>query len=325
MKRVSHGLSCIRYSPCCTMAMLIASRPLQHAAGPFLAAAASDVCGATHLATSKPQAATASVVAVDCLQAELFAKLRIECDAQQPVHRGVCGLTPLEQLLQLCGQQVGTVPVPGWSFPSAALCSLCCFAQRESALQAGLLDARAHSFNVPPFKQCTVAKTQDHIDALPSMDQLLGQHVDLAQLRKIGEGTYGEAFKAGDVVLKIVPMEGQLQVNEWLCMQQALDANDANNAFPSRLCSSGCTADQRRGTEARTGDLGRGRCGADPVQFAWRRRCRLRHWRKRHASSSCQCDFSFCGDVRCGGVHRKILARTVCRMAPLGQGAYLRQ
>jgi hypothetical protein len=44
---------------------------------------------------------------------------------------------------------------------------------------------------------------------LPDMDTLLGQHVDLANAGKIGEGTFGEAFKAGDYVLKIVPMEGQ--------------------------------------------------------------------------------------------------------------------
>ena len=33
--------------------------------------------------------------------------------------------------------------------------------------------------------------------ALPSMDALLGRHVDLAAVRKIGEGTFGEAFRAG--------------------------------------------------------------------------------------------------------------------------------
>ena len=34
-----------------------------------------------------------------------------------------------------------------------------------------------------------------------------------SQVRKIGEGTFGEAFKAGRVVLKIVPMEGAVLVN----------------------------------------------------------------------------------------------------------------
>lgn len=45
------------------------------------------------------------------------------------------------------------------------------------------------------------------------MDELLGRHVDLSKVKKIGEGTFGEAFKAGNLVLKIVPMEGSLLVN----------------------------------------------------------------------------------------------------------------
>jgi serine/threonine-protein kinase haspin len=32
---------------------------------------------------------------------------------------------------------------------------------------------------------------------------------------KIGEGTYGEAFKSGQVVLKFVPMEGDNLINGW--------------------------------------------------------------------------------------------------------------
>lgn len=42
------------------------------------------------------------------------------------------------------------------------------------------------------------------MDALPSMEVLLGRHVDLASVRKIGEGTFGEAFAAGDLVLKVL-------------------------------------------------------------------------------------------------------------------------
>jgi serine/threonine-protein kinase haspin len=46
------------------------------------------------------------------------------------------------------------------------------------------------------------------------MEGLLRRHVDLRAVRKIGEGTFGEAFCAGDgAVLKIVPMEGTLLVN----------------------------------------------------------------------------------------------------------------
>jgi len=37
----------------------------------------------------------------------------------------------------------------------------------------------------------------------------------LLQVVKIGEGTYGEAFKSGQVVLKFVPMEGSNLINGW--------------------------------------------------------------------------------------------------------------
>lgn len=49
---------------------------------------------------------------------------------------------------------------------------------------------------------------------LPDMDTLLRRYVDLEEIRKIGEGTFGEAFKAGKTVLKIVPMEGSNLVRQ---------------------------------------------------------------------------------------------------------------
>lgn len=54
---------------------------------------------------------------------------------------------------------------------------------------------------------------QTDIEALPSMEQLLGRHMKLKSVKKIGEGTFGEAFKGGDVVFKIVPMEGSMLVS----------------------------------------------------------------------------------------------------------------
>lgn len=45
------------------------------------------------------------------------------------------------------------------------------------------------------------------------MEALLGRHVKLEGARKLGEGTYGEAFKAGGIVFKIVPLEGSCLVN----------------------------------------------------------------------------------------------------------------
>lgn len=51
------------------------------------------------------------------------------------------------------------------------------------------------------------------VESTMSMEELLGHHVDLDQVKKIGEGTFGEAFKADDIVFKIVPMEGKTLVN----------------------------------------------------------------------------------------------------------------
>ncbi|KAL4446368.1 hypothetical protein ABPG77_003175 [Micractinium sp. CCAP 211/92] len=65
-----------------------------------------------------------------------------------------------------------------------------------------------------PLQQLLVLCGQEtDPELLPSMDELLGRHVDLKKVRKIGEGTFGEAFKAGGVVLKLVPMEGATLVN----------------------------------------------------------------------------------------------------------------
>lgn len=50
-------------------------------------------------------------------------------------------------------------------------------------------------------------------DRLPSMESLLGRHVKLEGAKKLGEGTYGEAFKAGGIVFKIVPIDGACLVN----------------------------------------------------------------------------------------------------------------
>lgn len=45
------------------------------------------------------------------------------------------------------------------------------------------------------------------------MNALLQEHTSLEGVRKIGEGTFGEAYKGGGVVFKIVPMEGETLVN----------------------------------------------------------------------------------------------------------------
>lgn len=39
------------------------------------------------------------------------------------------------------------------------------------------------------------------------------EHSDPETIIKVGEGTYGEAFQAGNAVCKIVPVDGDLKVN----------------------------------------------------------------------------------------------------------------
>lgn len=46
------------------------------------------------------------------------------------------------------------------------------------------------------------------------MDSLLRPLCDLRRIVKIGEGTYGEAFKGGSLVFKVIPMEGDTWINE---------------------------------------------------------------------------------------------------------------
>lgn len=50
-------------------------------------------------------------------------------------------------------------------------------------------------------------------EALAAFSGTFSPDFSLATCRKIGEGTYGEAFKSGETVLKIVPMGGETLVN----------------------------------------------------------------------------------------------------------------
>lgn len=63
--------------------------------------------------------------------------------------------------------------------------------------------------SLPPLQQLlTLCGQHSAVDSIVTMEELLGKYVDLSTVRKVGEGTFGEAFRAGDVVFKIVPMEG---------------------------------------------------------------------------------------------------------------------
>ncbi|XP_042401614.1 serine/threonine-protein kinase haspin homolog isoform X1 [Zingiber officinale] len=46
-----------------------------------------------------------------------------------------------------------------------------------------------------------------------SLGEVFSRHCELSSIVKIGEGTYGEAFKAGQTVCKVVPIDGDLLVN----------------------------------------------------------------------------------------------------------------
>lgn len=48
---------------------------------------------------------------------------------------------------------------------------------------------------------------------------------------KVGEGTYGEAFRAGDTVCKIVPIDGDSQVNGEV--QKVLNKNHISSSYIS--------------------------------------------------------------------------------------------
>ena len=58
---------------------------------------------------------------------------------------------------------------------------------------------------VPPW--------QGEADSLPTMDELLLRYDGLARVRKLGEGTFGEAFGTGARVFKVIPLAGDRLVN----------------------------------------------------------------------------------------------------------------
>ena len=93
--------------------------------------------------------------------------------------------------------------------------------QRRDFMQAQSAMKGKHYYTGSLFNQASVRSGGDpsacdpqvDTDKIPSMSDLLEQHASLKAVKKIGEGTFGEAFKAKDVVFKIVPLEGDLIVN----------------------------------------------------------------------------------------------------------------
>lgn len=63
---------------------------------------------------------------------------------------------------------------------------------------------------LPPVEQLLgLCGQSTNVNSVMTMDELLGKHVDLSTMKKVGEGTFGEAFRANDLVFKIIPIEGE--------------------------------------------------------------------------------------------------------------------
>lgn len=91
------------------------------------------------------------------------------------------------------------------------------------------------------------------------MATALKRWLDAGAVRKIGEGTFGEAFKCPGVVLKIVPMGGDTLVNGE--RQKGPKEMLAEAAIALRLSALRRQADAIGPTEARRGAL----CQPGPV------------------------------------------------------------
>lgn len=63
------------------------------------------------------------------------------------------------------------------------------------------------------------------------MEELLSRHADLSTIRKLGEGTFAEIFKAGSVVYKIIPIDGTTLINGDPQMSAAQLRNEAAICF----------------------------------------------------------------------------------------------
>lgn len=110
-----------------------------------------------------------------------------------------------------------------------------------------------------PLQQLAVACSQSpDLQLLPTMDELLGSVIRVDRARKIGEGTFGEAFKEGSRVVKIVPVEGAILVNgeKQKTAQEVL----AEVVVTRRLSS---LRQGRGGDDASTSGAGAGAGGSD--------------------------------------------------------------
>ncbi|KAJ8752288.1 hypothetical protein K2173_003924 [Erythroxylum novogranatense] len=101
--------------------------------------------------------------------------------------------------------------------------------RKSSSILASFLDENCEQIEAATKKLSLVSSRasldNDYVDPFASLLAVCGQSVpstlldvfskycDPKSITKVGEGTYGEAFKAGNTVCKIVPIDGDLRVN----------------------------------------------------------------------------------------------------------------
>jgi hypothetical protein len=158
-------------------------------------------------------------------------------------------LSPLQQLLELCGQQVRVCLCA--CLHLMCLSSLACMYNQRTFIGLRLwcaawrcpsaIHGRASQSSCGPWVSDVskgFCESIMHICINKACNPSIGVH-DVAKylihtehhfccrnVVKIGEGTFGEAFKAGKVVLKIVPMDGGVLVSSacmmWTCMLEVI-------------------------------------------------------------------------------------------------------
>lgn len=133
------------------------------------------------------------------------------------------------------------------------------------------------------------------------------------QVVKIGEGTYGEAFKSGQVVLKFVPMEGPNLINGW--PQKGAGDLLGEAVIALALTDLAQERDESGGEARVTGQGGRGRLMK--ARCAWL----LDGVYKRNHVDACQWVFAYTGlggwesgrwrQAACCRVGRQLLGHTM--------------
>ena len=108
----------------------------------------------------------------------------------------------VEDIAAALGEVSLDVPTEDADKRRAAETHVAARAAADSPLAGFLAECGQSAGDVPPMAE-----------ALEAFSRRFLPDFSLAACRKIGEGTYGEAFKSGETVLKIVPMGGKTLIN----------------------------------------------------------------------------------------------------------------